>query len=297
MFAIKILLWTMAYSLGVARLSLTLVVLIRKKRPVDFWNAAFQSVFVLLILCLTDLEVVSEFGSEQVRLFSVSAAYLCTLLTITLPLFMHHKVGFQGLGLRRNRVFLWLGFALAGALTLEYAGLSPLPEKTAVRTVLAVTLASALYANGLRHYHNRINRRPRKEMGKATLLAVLLVPLIGWIDFRHNQWAGYIVTPLFYSLLSVTLLRSDYDSLKASSPVRNVPSKSADRWDLTKREKETALLLIEGLTYREIAEKLFISVQTVKTHANRIYGKTGCRSKIELSKRLNAPEDPSEPLQ
>jgi LuxR family maltose regulon positive regulatory protein len=44
---------------------------------------------------------------------------------------------------------------------------------------------------------------------------------------------------------------------------------------LSNRELEVLSLVIAGLTNREIAEKLFISLGTVKTHVHNIYGKLG----------------------
>jgi LuxR family maltose regulon positive regulatory protein len=42
---------------------------------------------------------------------------------------------------------------------------------------------------------------------------------------------------------------------------------------LTKRERQILQLIAEGLTNKEIAQKLVISVGTVKVHAHNIYGK------------------------
>jgi len=52
--------------------------------------------------------------------------------------------------------------------------------------------------------------------------------------------------------------------------------------DLTEREIEVARLLINRRSYREIAEKLFISVPTVKSHANHIYQKMNLGTRGEL---------------
>lgn len=46
--------------------------------------------------------------------------------------------------------------------------------------------------------------------------------------------------------------------------------------NLSPRELETAQLLAKGLTYPEIADALFISVETVRIHAKRVYAKTNC---------------------
>jgi len=52
---------------------------------------------------------------------------------------------------------------------------------------------------------------------------------------------------------------------------------------LTAREKETALLLKEGLTYNEIAQRLEISPRTVKAHAQAIYKKFDVSDRIGLA--------------
>ncbi|MCB9085063.1 MAG: helix-turn-helix transcriptional regulator [Bdellovibrionaceae bacterium] len=47
-----------------------------------------------------------------------------------------------------------------------------------------------------------------------------------------------------------------------------------EKFELSKREMEVAELVVQGLTNKEIAEKLFISASTLKTHLNNIYRKT-----------------------
>jgi DNA-binding NarL/FixJ family response regulator len=49
---------------------------------------------------------------------------------------------------------------------------------------------------------------------------------------------------------------------------------------LTQREAEILGLIARGLTNTEIAERLFLSNHTVKTHINRIFGKTGSRDRV-----------------
>lgn len=53
---------------------------------------------------------------------------------------------------------------------------------------------------------------------------------------------------------------------------------------LTKREKEIISLVVDGLTNKEIAEKLFISIRTVDTHKNNIMQKLNLKSSVELVK-------------
>jgi DNA-binding NarL/FixJ family response regulator len=49
---------------------------------------------------------------------------------------------------------------------------------------------------------------------------------------------------------------------------------------LTHREVEILGLIAQGLTNPEIAQRLFLSNHTVKTHINRIFAKTGSRDRV-----------------
>lgn len=56
----------------------------------------------------------------------------------------------------------------------------------------------------------------------------------------------------------------------------------ADRYCLTKREREVLALLAEGRTAAYIAQRQFVSVNTVRTHVKRIYVKMDVTSRQQL---------------
>lgn len=53
---------------------------------------------------------------------------------------------------------------------------------------------------------------------------------------------------------------------------------------LTKREKQIIQLVVDGLSNKEIAEQLFISIRTVDSHKNNIMQKLSLKSSVELVK-------------
>lgn len=57
--------------------------------------------------------------------------------------------------------------------------------------------------------------------------------------------------------------------------------KSEEAFLLSEREKEVLQLLSKGLLYKEIAEQLFISSETVKKHLKNIYQKLHVQNKVE----------------
>lgn len=51
---------------------------------------------------------------------------------------------------------------------------------------------------------------------------------------------------------------------------------------LTRREREIVALVAEGLTNRELAERLCISEATVRTHLTSIFLKLGVTTRLKL---------------
>ncbi|MFI6989518.1 response regulator transcription factor [Nonomuraea wenchangensis] len=62
---------------------------------------------------------------------------------------------------------------------------------------------------------------------------------------------------------------------------------------LTTRELQVAELIGQGLTNREVAERLHVSQKTVETHVSRIFSKFDVRSRVALARRLASRADPS----
>jgi len=67
-----------------------------------------------------------------------------------------------------------------------------------------------------------------------------------------------------------------------SADISEVHERFIRSLSLTIRERETALLLLRGLTNTEIAEQLFVSLSTVKKHISSIFTKAGVRSRSEF---------------
>lgn len=55
--------------------------------------------------------------------------------------------------------------------------------------------------------------------------------------------------------------------------------------DLTSREKEVLDWLSKGLTYQEIADKMFLSIETIRTHIRNMYEKLRVRNKKEALRK------------
>lgn len=75
------------------------------------------------------------------------------------------------------------------------------------------------------------------------------------------------------------------EKLMANTPAQPTASlpNSVDLSQLTPREREVLQLIGKGLTNRDIAEQLYISEGTVKTHVNRLLNRLDLRNRSQLA--------------
>jgi DNA-binding NarL/FixJ family response regulator len=102
--------------------------------------------------------------------------------------------------------------------------------------------------------------------------------------------SGYIVKPFNEKTLLASLEIAI--SNHAAEKNHDLPKLSVEKLNrhllnpLSDREFDLAQLLYDGITNTQIAEKLFISVNTVKTHLKNIYLKMDATSRVEVIKHL-----------
>lgn len=154
--------------------------------------------------------------------------------------------------------------------------------------------ARAAIADALLH-HGRL--RPDQPFERArTLLAA------GRVERRAGA-RGRARGHLSDALALFEGLGAPLFAAQARAELGHIPGRrSVADGGLTDAERRIAELAARGLTNRQIAETLFVSVRTVEANLGRAYAKQGVRSRIELvlSMRdgdLPTPDDPGPPSQ
>ena len=138
-------------------------------------------------------------------------------------------------------------------------------------------------------------RRALRDILLYGLLGGLLILILKLTEYRflvieHSvEIYGALIAALFSALgiwLGLTLTRK-----KPAVIIKEVPAQPSDSFVLdearltelaiTPRELEILGLIAAGLSNREIAARLFVSENTVKTHSSRLFDKLGARRRTQ----------------
>jgi DNA-binding CsgD family transcriptional regulator len=79
-----------------------------------------------------------------------------------------------------------------------------------------------------------------------------------------------------------------FDAVRAEHASNQGLTQIFERHGVTRREQQIVQKICLGKTNKQIAEELFITLQTVKDHTHRIYSKVGVKSRIQLVQLMNA---------
>lgn len=131
------------------------------------------------------------------------------------------------------------------------------------------------------------------------LIAGILIALLRWTEYQflvveHSiEIYGGLIAVTFAVLgiwlgLKITGKRETIVVKQVSIPAGGpfIPDeRKREDLNITRRELEILELIAQGLTNREIAEKLFVSENTVKTHSSRVFDKLGARRRTQAVQR------------
>ncbi|MGH9457715.1 MAG: response regulator transcription factor [Thermoanaerobaculia bacterium] len=120
----------------------------------------------------------------------------------------------------------------------------------------------------------------------------VLIALLKMVEYAHlvrtypTELYGGLIAVIF-AALGITLgLRLTRPAPPPAPVPLPTPDPAAIRaLGLTPREHEILLLIAEGLSNREIGERLFVSENTVKTHSSRLFDKMNVRRRVQAVRK------------
>lgn len=105
--------------------------------------------------------------------------------------------------------------------------------------------------------------------------------------FNYFDFISTCISIVLLFTISVFIpvkIRMNTISLENLSSDKNIDFKVfCEFYEISKREAEIIVEICTGKSNKAIAEKLFITLQTVKDHNHRIYTKTDVKSRVQLS--------------
>jgi DNA-binding CsgD family transcriptional regulator len=142
-------------------------------------------------------------------------------------------------------------------------------------------------------------KRHKELLGYAIMMAVLML-LLRWLEFRfmilEHQYEIYVgLIAGFFLLFGIwvanKITKPKEKTIIIEKEIR-IPSNNdfilneaeLQERKISKRELEVLALMAEGLSNNEIAERLFVSLNTVKTHSAKLF------EKLEVKRRTQAIE-------
>jgi DNA-binding CsgD family transcriptional regulator len=146
--------------------------------------------------------------------------------------------------------------------------------------------------------------KPYKEIISYAIAMALLLLLLRWLEFRflvlEHQYEIYIgIISLLFLLFGIWLAdkisKPKTETIVVEKEIR-VPIEDfilneteLQQRNISKRELEVLTLMAKGLSNQEIAEQLFVSLNTVKTHSAKLFEKLDVKRRtqaVETAKKL-----------
>jgi DNA-binding CsgD family transcriptional regulator len=186
--------------------------------------------------------------------------------------------------------FLFLNFSLLffiGYLIAKSDAVKPilLIRNYYIIMNLIYTLAASLIVRYPWKGKSFIHDHDRRIIAPVLFLITTAQCLI-LVFYSSQPYIGMIFTFLFFAGNTYLPLYMSYGTFLPSltaEPLKDLSFEELCRkFEVSPRETDIVREICNGLSNKEISEKLFISLQTVKDHTHRIYIKTNVKSRVQL---------------
>jgi DNA-binding CsgD family transcriptional regulator len=118
------------------------------------------------------------------------------------------------------------------------------------------------------------------------LIIIMLIQSVLLLLYNAQTWLALIFILTFFTGNTFLPLYFNYGTilkLSDDQPVKDISFENfCIKFEISPRETDIIREICNGLSNKEISDKLFISLQTVKDHTHRIYGKTNVKSRVQL---------------
>jgi len=142
----------------------------------------------------------------------------------------------------------------------------------------------------------------KREVVLYAIIGGVLIAVLKLIEYKHfvqsypGTLYGLLLAVIFTAVgiylglrwtrpKEVVVVREVEVRVVDEAPPAAIDDAKAKELGLTPREHEILGLIAEGLSNREIGERLFVSENTVKTHSSRVFEKLGVNRRVQAVQR------------
>jgi DNA-binding CsgD family transcriptional regulator len=285
---------------GVASVTLAAFIYIsHPKKALKYFIWLDVSLFVIQAMIALNLYIVrTEGGGTFLAVISNAMDVLGTSFSSFWGLFMIHELlGKRITKTKRNTILTITAFQVV-AITIYYVNTKLVVLKNVVQvSLLAVILYETLIT--IINYH----QIPEKELKRASrVFAVITLAFMPFLILEyirtgsgmlsHFQFLKMLALPAYFFVINICTLFwvCTYFNAPAYSAEDKLTRYFTEKYAITGKETEIIELILKGLTYKQIAGRLFISPKTVDNHVQSIYKKLEVTSKIQLSNLIRSKE-------
>ena len=179
-------------------------------------------------------------------------------------------------------VLIALGFA---ARNLEYGEVLPLFKYYYSISVILFSSGAALQL--LRGKTRSPGKTDRRFLA-AIITAGAFSQAAVLVFLPHSLWMALAFVFLLFAVTTLLPLYLTYQAdletfhkEEQGQPQENL-EEFCRKYEISPREADIIREICNGMSNQEIADKLFISLQTVKDHTSRIYSKTNVKNRMQL---------------
>lgn len=293
---------------GVTAIAIAGFVYIKTRYSLLFSYLVYISSFALfifsylIILSYINLNIAEP--DFHLLLFIIALCLLSSyLFMFSIPYFAHALISDTP---ARAKNIIAGAFAMAGLVFMALSFRVDFDAETIAQDrnawmylALSLYALSGVYSISIKSLALKRLDAARRRMVRNTLIVnSLLFPGALFDLYLAAKFRVMIFWPLFFcvfSLLSAVYINKRYLvqlAAMGSGLDESTAGTAFAEAGISDREKEIIMFMSKGLSNKRIAEELFISVNTVKTHVRNIFKKMNAKSRFELMMKLkNGPAD------
>lgn len=144
---------------------------------------------------------------------------------------------------------------------------------------------------------------PNKELKRASrIFAIITLSFLPFLAIEYIrpeinalkdlQVLKMFALPFYFFVINISILHWSYVYFNTPAYIaeNKLTAYFVEKYGVTEKETEVIELVLGGLTYKQIAERLFISPKTVDNHVQNIYRKLQVTSKMQLFNLIRSKE-------